>query len=196
MTGEAHIRPARKTDASDMVILIDGAGYGAPQWIWAGMRKDEASVLDIGRRRAMREEGGFSYRNTQIIEADGVVAGMLTGYLVADPYEAGEVSAVPEAMRAIVELESMVPGAWYINVLTLHEEFRGRGLGKRLLAAAENVARDSGANALACIIESRNAGASTLYLRNGFAEYGRRPRIAHPGAYTKSEDWVLLRKQL
>ena len=53
------IRPARKSDASEMVALIDCAGYGIPLWVWGGMRKDEPSVLEVGRQRAMREAGGF-----------------------------------------------------------------------------------------------------------------------------------------
>jgi ribosomal protein S18 acetylase RimI-like enzyme len=196
MTGATHIRPARKSDAADMVILIDGAAYGIALWTWGSMRKDEASILDIGRKRAMREEGGFTYRKAYIIEHDAMTAGMLTGYKVDDPFDAGDMSEHSEVIRPIVELESMVPGSWYINVLTLHEEFRGKGLARKLLDKAEGLARESGANALSAIIESNNRGASALYLKNGFAEFGRRPRVPYPGAYTESENWVLLRKQL
>ena len=87
------IRPASKTDASEMVVLIDSAGYGAPLWVWAGMRTDEPSVLEVGRKRAMREEGGFSYRNAFIAEANGIVQGMLVGYRLDDPYDAGDLDA-------------------------------------------------------------------------------------------------------
>jgi len=196
MTAAYNIRPARKTDATHMVALIDRAGYGIPLWIWSGMRKDEASVLDVGRKRAMREEGGFSYRNAHVIESDGEVAGMLIGYRLDDPYDAGDLSQISAIMRPAVELEALVPGTWYVNVLSVYEEFSGRGLGRRLLEYAETLARQAGASALSTVVESGNAGAHGLYLAVGFAELARRPRVPHPGDYTGSKEWVLLRKPL
>ncbi len=83
-----------------MVVLIDSAGYGIPLWVWAGMRTDEASVLEVGRKRAMREEGGFSYRNAFIAEEKRYrKQGMLVGYRLDDPYDAGDLDAVPEMFR-------------------------------------------------------------------------------------------------
>ena len=196
MTATYNIRPARRADAAEMVVLIDSAGYGIPLWIWSGMRKTEASVLDVGRKRAMREEGGFSHRNAHMIECDGDVAGMLVGYRIDDPYDAGDLSQLSPIMRPAVELEALVPGSWYVNVLSVHEEFRGRGLGRRLMEFAGTLARQVGAPALSTIVESGNSGAHGLYLALGYAEVARRPRLAHPGDYTGSKEWVLLRKPL
>ena len=190
------IRPARKTDASEMVVLIDSAGYGAPLWVWAGMRTDEPSVLEVGRKRAMREEGGFSYRNAFIAEKDGAVQGMLVGYRLDDPYDTGDLDNFAKEFRSLVELEALAPGSWYINVLAVHGEYRGRGLGERLLAHAEEVARATGAEQMSVIFESANEGAGRLYRRVGYGEIARRPRIAQPGSYSDSKEWVLLIKDL
>ena len=84
------IRPALKTDASDLAILIDAASHGIASWVWQGLREDEASLFEVGRKRAVREEGGFSYRNAHVIEADGNVAGTIIGYFLDDPYMTSE----------------------------------------------------------------------------------------------------------
>jgi ribosomal protein S18 acetylase RimI-like enzyme len=190
------IRPARKEDASEMAVLIDSAGHGIPLWVWSGLRTDEASVLEVGRQRVMREAGSFSYRNAHMLEVDGHAAGMMLGYLIDDPYVVGDQSGVPEQFRALIELEAEVPGSYYVNVLGVHKEYRGRGYGARLLAHADMIAQKARAKLMSIIVESRNATASRLYDRAGYREKSRRKRIAYPGDYTGSEEWVLLVKQL
>ena len=95
------IRPATKLDASELVCLIDCAGYGIPLGVWAGMLDDEASVLEVGRKRAMREEGGFSYRNAWIAERDGAVAGALVGYRLDEEIDLSDIDDVPASFRPL-----------------------------------------------------------------------------------------------
>ncbi len=68
------IRPARITDASDLAVLVDIAGEGAPNYMWGLLAAPGQSTLEIGRERARREEGGFSYRNAIIAEINGEIA--------------------------------------------------------------------------------------------------------------------------
>lgn len=196
MVEQIIIRPARKTDASEMVVLIDSAGYGMPLWMWGGMRTDEPSVLEVGRERAMRDEGLISYRNAHILEADGVAAGMLICYRIDDPYDVGDLSTLPEAFRPMVELEAQVPGSWYIFVLAVHGEYRGRGFGGLLLEHAEALGRASGARTVSVGVEDRNQGAYRLYQRSGFREVARRPRVPFPSDHTGSRELVMFAKPL
>ena len=188
------IRAAHKADASEMVALIDSAGYGMPLWIWQGMKTDEASALEVGRKRAMRDGGSFSYRNAHVLENDGSVMGMLIGYPIDDPYELGDIDATPEAFRPLVELEAQVPGSWYVNVVAVHAEFRGQGFGSRLLGHAEHVAKQTRNGTMSIIFESRNLKAYRLYERLGYREAARRPRVSFPGDATGSEEWILMKK--
>lgn len=194
MNSDPAIRAARRADASDMVALIDCAGYGMPLWVWQGMKSGESSVLEVGRNRAMREEGGFSYRNAHIIEDEGSVMGMLIGYPIDDPYEMGDMEKTPEAFRPLVELEAQVPGSWYVNVVAVHAEHRGKGLGSRLLGHAEYIARQTRNGTMSIIFESRNHKAYSLYQRLGYREAARRPRVSFPGDATHSEEWILMKK--
>jgi len=179
-----------------MVALIDCAGYGMPLWVWTGMQKNEPSVLEVGRQRAMREDGGFSYRNAHILAEGDTVLGMVIGYRLAKPYDAGDLASIPEAFRPLVELETLVPGSWYLNVVAVHAEHRGCGLGSRLLEHACGVARRVESSAMSIIFESRNDGAYRLYKKLGYLEKARRPRIPFPGEVTGSEEWVLMEKAL
>jgi ribosomal protein S18 acetylase RimI-like enzyme len=194
MKNEPAIRTASKADASEMVALIDCAGYGMPMWVWQGMKTDEASALEVGRKRAMRDEGSFSYRNAHILEDMGQVMGMLIGYPIGEPYDTGDLEKTPEAFRPMVELEAQVPGSWYVNVVAVHAEYRGKGLGSRLLGHAEYLARQTRNGTMSIIFESRNLNAYRLYERLGYREAARRPRFPFLGDATGSEEWVLMKK--
>ena len=101
----------------------------------------------------------------------------------------------PATIRPLIELENLAPSTWYINVLATYPEHRGRGLGMRLLALAENLARDRGLSAMSLIVTGGNEGARRLYERIGYVETTRRP-IVKDGWDCASDEWVLLVKPL
>ena len=80
-------RPATKADAAALAVLVDIAGEGLPAHLWSTLRAPGQSILEMGRERAAREEGGFSYRNARVAEVNGEVAASLVGYRLDDPYE-------------------------------------------------------------------------------------------------------------
>ncbi|WP_337660470.1 GNAT family N-acetyltransferase [Anderseniella sp. Alg231-50] len=190
------IRPATKLDASELVCLIDCAGYGIPLGVWAGMLDDEASVLEVGRKRAMREEGGFSYRNAWIAERDGAVAGALVGYRLDDDIDLSDINDVPDTFRPLMELEAEAPGSWYVNVLAVHGEWRGTGIGGALLDHADQIAATTGARTMSIIFESENDGGRRLYEAKGYKVTARRPRVAFETDRTGSAEWLLMVKDL
>lgn len=190
------IRPATKQDASELVCLIDCAGYGIPLGVWEAMLGGEASVLEVGRKRAMREEGGFSYRNAWIAERDGTVAGALVGYRIDDEVDLSDIDDAPSTFRPLMELEAEAPGTWYVNVLAVHAEHRGKGVGGALLDHADQVAAETDARAMSIIFESENHGARRLYETKGYKVTARRPRVAFETDRTGSEEWLLMVKDL
>ncbi len=192
-TTNPEIRPARKSDACALAVLVDIAGEGMPSFMWNTMKAPGQSLLEFGRSRAARDTGAFSWRNATVIEVDDEVAGCLIDYRLDDPYDSGDLSEIPESIRPLVELEAKAPGSWYVNVLAAFPEFRGQGLGTRLLERAEERARAAGAREASVIVASANTGAARLYARVGYGERARLPVIAGPGA-DHGGDWVLLTK--
>ena len=71
MEGELTFRPATKADASALAVLVDIAGEGLPAHLWSTLKVPGQSILEVGRERASREEGGFSYRNAVVAEVGG-----------------------------------------------------------------------------------------------------------------------------
>jgi len=58
-----------------------------------------------------------------------------------------------------------------IECLFVHEKFRGRGIGARLLAAFESWARRAGARRLRVVVSASNQSALVFYEREGFQPY-------------------------
>jgi ribosomal protein S18 acetylase RimI-like enzyme len=127
-------------------------------------------------------------------EIDGEVAGGLVDYRLDDPYDTGDLEALPEFVRPMVRLEAQAPGTWYVNVLATFPEFRGQGIGARLLTAAEERARSAGADALSIIVASENRGAHRLYERTGYRQIASAPVVAFPGC-AHGGDWLLMIKR-
>jgi ribosomal protein S18 acetylase RimI-like enzyme len=192
---EPTLRAARKSDAVALAALIDIAGEGLPVYLWNQAKAPEQSVFEFGRARAAREQGNFSYMNATVAEIDGEVVAALVDYRLDDPYEIGDLADLPEVVRPLVVLESKAPGSWYVNVVATFPEFRGQGIGARLLALTEERGRAHGATSVSMIVASENAAAMRLYARSGYRETARAAVVHYPGCVHGGE-WVLMVKPI
>jgi ribosomal protein S18 acetylase RimI-like enzyme len=189
-------RSATKADAAALAVLVDIAGEGMPAYMWSTLAAPGQSLLELGRERAAREEGGFSYTNAVVAEIDGEIAASLVGYRLDDPYDlGGSLAGTPEIVRPLVRLEAKAPGSWYVNVLATFPEFRRKGIGARLLAIAEERAREQRARSLSVIVGSWNESAARLYAGAGYAAFASETAILFPGC-PHHGDWVLMVRSL
>ena len=119
----------------------------------------------------------------------------LIGYPLDDVPVAPDYSGMPAMFVPLQELEDMVPGTWYINVLATLPAHRGRGYGRELLELAESLCSDQRKRGLSLIVADTNEGARRMYRQNGYRDVAFRPMVKerwqHPGA-----DWVLMQKDL
>jgi ribosomal protein S18 acetylase RimI-like enzyme len=191
---DSPFRPGRIDDAALLCELVNYAGEGLPLYLWGKSATPEMDAWAVGRNRAARETGAFSYRNAAMIEDDGAAVGGLIGYAIPD-----EVEPIPDDMppmfRPMQELENLAPGSWYVNVLAVVPTHRDRGLGGKLLELAERIAREAGHKAMSIIVSDANAGARRLYQRNGYSEIATRPMVKEDWV-NDGENWVLLTKRL
>jgi ribosomal protein S18 acetylase RimI-like enzyme len=195
MVGHTTFRPAVKADASALAVLVDIAGEGLPAHLWNTLRAPGQSILEVGRERAAREAGGFSYRNAVVAEVDGEIAACLVGYRLDDPYDLGDLEQAPPVVRPLVLLEAKARGSWYVNVLATFPEFRRCGIGIELLGIAEGKAREEGAHALSVIVAAENERAARLYAAAGYEALAAEPIFAFPGC-PHGGDWLLMVKPL
>lgn len=193
VTGDSSsLRPARREDAEVLATLVNFAGEGLPLYLWSRLADPGQSPWDVGRQRAEREEGSFSFRNATIAQWGAAAAGALIGYPIPERPE-----PIPPDMPAMFvplqELENLAPATWYVNVLAVLPEHRGKGLGTKLLALADDTGRRLGAHGMSVIVSDANAGARRLYERCGYAEAARRTMIKEEWQ-NDGREWVLLTK--
>lgn len=188
-------RPARIDDAPLLAELVNYAGEGLPLYLWSKMAGSDETAWDIGRRRAAREEGSFSYRNATMIDTDkGGAAGCLIGYEIADTTEPipGD---MPSMFVPLQELENLAPGTWYVNVLAVLPTMRRKGLGTALLNEAEAQATGLRKRGLSVIVSDANVGARRLYQRSGYREIATRPMVKEQWQ-NEGQSWLLMTRSL
>ena len=185
------IRRATAADATALADFINIAGEGLPLYFWRQIAGDGEDPREIGRKR---QEERIEASTAFVVDEGGGAIACLTGYPIPalpEPVSDDEL----DIFRPLVELENLAPLTWYVNVLAAYPEHRGRGLGMRLLALAEDIGRDQRLPAMSLIVASGNAGARRLYERTGYVETARRA-IVKEGWDCDSDEWVLLVKRL
>mgnify|MGYP000444830854 CR=1 FL=1 len=187
------IREARPADARALAELIAIAGAGIPEWLWDGMAEPGETPLDVGIRRAKRDQGGFSWRNAIVAEVDREVVGMILGYRL-EPEEVDLAAAEP-VLRPFLELEQMVPSSWYINAFAVFQPWRSMGIGTRLLTAAIERARTAGCSEMSVQTFSRTPRSVAFYTRHGFARVSARA-LPEPTICAYGGETVLLTSPL
>lgn len=187
------MRRAVRNDAGALAELLNFAGEGMPHYLWEAMAEPGETAWDVGQRRAQREEGSFSYRNGVVAEFDGEIVGSLVGYPLAKDPTPIDYDNTPPMFVPLQELESLAPDTWYVNVLAVYPQFRGRGIGTELLREAETMAKEAGKCGLSIIVSDGNMDAERLYERCGYTRRATRSMVKerweNPGA-----NWVLMLK--
>lgn len=186
------LRAGRLDDAHILSELINYAGEGMPLYLWESMRENGETAWDVGRRRASRETGSFSYRNAVMAVRNGHVVGALIGYVIGDAPEQIE-HDTPAMFVPLIELENNALKTWYVNVLAVTPEVRGLGVGSHLLDHADTIGSGLGKPGMSVIVSDANSGALRLYDRHGYEQTATQPMVKN-GWTNDGENWVLLTK--
>lgn len=190
-TRQLTIRDATRADCAELAQLINVAGEGLPLYLWRQMAGAGEDPWEIGRERAARDAGSFSYRNSVVAEVDGKIVGALVGYALADEPEAVDPANTPALFVPLIELESLAAGTWYVNAVAAFPEARGLGVGSQLMRCAERRAVDLRLRGVSLIVSDGNKGARRLYERLGYRETASRPMIKEQWQ-NDGENWVLM----
>lgn len=188
------LRPATKEDAHSLADLINFAGEGMPLYLWGKMAAQGESAWDVGRARACREEGSFSYLNAVVVEHGSDVASCLIGYVIDDKPDTIDPDT-PAMFVPLIELENEALSSWYINVLGTYPEHRGKGIGTLLLDEASRIAEKNGLSRLSLIASDSNVNAIRLYERYGFEKRATRP-MEKEDWESSAQNWILMIKDL
>jgi ribosomal protein S18 acetylase RimI-like enzyme len=182
MESGVTFRTATREDSRKIAELFRISSDGVVEYVWSTLAPEYPGLepLEIGTVRYAREEGNFSYTNCVVAEREGEVVGQLCIYPIEVRAEEPDEPTDP-ILEPYERLE--IPGTLYISSLAVFDEFRGMGLGTRMLSIAKGQARESSLDALSLLVFEQNIGAVRLYQREGFREVDRAPVVSHPLIY-------------
>ena len=83
----------------------------------------------------------------------------------------------------------------YVERLVISPSFRRQGMARRLLAAAEDLARDAGKNTVGLHVTGNNLAALRLYEAEGYVEVSRQ-RSLLTAYFLDIREWLYLKKEL
>ena len=139
-----------------------------------------------------------TYDNVQFVLVNGTITGMLCAYTADRKHEQDGPTntlymrsmglALPRLLwggfllRPVINfLDQTTPQSYYILYLAVYPQYQGRGLGKALLAHAEENARAADAKTLELDVEINNTVALNAYQKHGMTITASSPTIRLEG---------------
>ena len=126
----------------------------------------------------------LAYRGTGATASWNVEAGIIEGSRLTEPLLREDLAAKPHAhlllyrdtpdgpLLGTVWLEPQADGIWYLGLFTVHPERQNRQLGRTLLAAAEDFARDHGGKTIRITVLNVRTALIAWYERRGYHSTG------------------------
>ena len=162
------------------------AGDGLLRWMFG------SRFVEIVGEAFCQPGHDMSFEHVWFAEADGAMAGMLSGYS-AEEHAQSQDGPVARAAgvrsirmfgawlvgRRLFDFMNELPeGDWYIQAVAVDPARRGEGIGSLLLDHADRSARDAGAQRLALDVDVQNVAARRLYERRGMVVEATSPQVA------------------
>lgn len=177
---EIELRPATEDDVPSLAPLVVMAGDGLFDALYQGAIPGVPTVKII-ERRLHRIGTTKSYENCWVAAHQKKVVGGLNAYPIdAEAADPANPLLPPDRHYLMEPFKHLdAPGSFYLNTMAVIPEYRGHGVGTKLLSFARSHAQESGLRELSLLVFEQNTRAAALYNRFGFKVVKRRPAIAH-----------------
>jgi ribosomal protein S18 acetylase RimI-like enzyme len=176
------IRPAVAQSAGDAQAFSEFAEMAAGGLFTQMLGGKARSIL---AKMFGQTANDYSFEYTRFITVDDQIAGMISGYINKQKktnqqrthwlflrygtWRIVRLWAVAFMSRQVFDfMDQIEEDAYYIQMVGLYSQFRGRGLSKVLLTDAENTARQMGCASLALDVDIHNNIAIAAYQSYGF----------------------------
>ncbi len=190
MAGQLKLRPAERREAAEIALLVDISSHGFASWLWHGSVLDGRNETAMERGRDyMRADGPEGWRGTTMAEWNDDIAGLSIGFTLEK--NLNELPPQHPVLDQLIDLQRKVIGNRFIDSVGVYRQFRGKGIGRALVAHEIEIARRNGNPGVSLITESHNDVALSLYAAHGFKEIERLEALERIGQ-DKKHDWVLL----
>ncbi len=193
------LRPAKRSDAADLAILDNLAGFGISLWFWqqVGNLDHVEDAYALGRQRMADDGCYYGWRSATVCVEDEMILGMSTCYISPDNVEDedDDVKRATPAFAPVFELYDLTVGDWVMDSLAVYPHARGKGAGGLLMDDFVTRGKTSGAKRMSLVAEDANATALQLYASRGFEVSDQRAFIEFDGP-AKTKEWLLMTARL
>ncbi|MCP4185951.1 MAG: GNAT family N-acetyltransferase [Hyphomicrobiales bacterium] len=191
------LRGAKITDCADLARLDNIASHGLSVWYWQtdhsfsqATNISEYDAIEIGSQRMANTDSQIGFKNGVIALSLNRVAGFATGFSWKQNNVATSKEQNP-VLKPVSELFAQCQGGWWLDGLAVYPEFRGRGIGGKLLDDCFRRAKIEGKEKLCLAAEDSNEDALSLYHSRGFVECDRRDCFPYKPEIT-TKYWLLM----
>ena len=178
MINSISIRPATPADAATIAHVVAMA-IGDEQALYNYCGENHRSVLTAV---AQADATQYSWRYALIAEVDGSAVGAVVGYDGAEleQLRAGTFAIIHEHIGRVPTIPNETEaGEYYLDSVGVEPEYRGRGIGRALVAALCEKVFKEGHERVGLIVDSDNPKAERLYASLGFERVGIRLFFGH-----------------
>jgi ribosomal protein S18 acetylase RimI-like enzyme len=200
------VRVARHDDEQAIAALVVEGFLDQFRHVFGGKMDRSLKVMEkwialehaSGGVRSLVVEG---YTNTEIAGSVGVRTEasrediLARGLWTALTRNLGILRAVWATILLSYPTYSSVASEAYIERLVISPSFRRQGIARRLLSAAEDLARDAGKRTVGLHVTGSNLGALRLYEAEGYVVVSRQ-RSLIAAWFMDIREWLYLKKEL
>ena len=163
-------RQGRKEDSYRIAELDSCASDGALDYLFHDLVPG-MTPIEIVASGLENDTDPHTFRNAIIAENAGEIIGMSLSF-------PAKYHAMTDGLRDFLPADRLehfreffstrVEGSYLLDTLCVDEEYRGRGIGSRLIELTKEIAKQAGYTVLSLIVFADNIAAQRLYRRNGF----------------------------
>jgi ribosomal protein S18 acetylase RimI-like enzyme len=173
-TDNITLRPALPDDADRAAVLLSSA-YLHQQMNYPPREDEKNRFLERLLSFFRQEDNRFSYQFIQVARQRSEVIGLVLSFGGRDEERLNAAIGWPLEREAQAD-------EWYVDALAVFTAWGRKGIGTRLLQAAEQQARDHHYPKIALNVAQENTQALSLYLRLHYVVTGQTFLYHHPHA--------------
>ena len=177
MNYELNIRKATKDDAP-LIAKVVAMAIGEESAVLYG----GDNYMNVFEEIALLEDSQYSYRNTFVAEVDGNAVGAVVAYDGADlhPLRKSTLDVISKHTGREMQIADETDASeFYLDSLAVLPEYRGRGVGVKLILAVKERAFNEYNKDLGLLVDFENPDAERLYKSVGFERADVKDFLGH-----------------
>ena len=163
-------RNAELEDCPKLARFVDIASDGVVEFLFHDLIPGQTPVQIVAHNLSA-DRDHHTFRDAIVAQSEQKVIGMSLSY----PSHFHRISSgmreflPPDRLKHVENIfTSGVENSLYLDTLGVDQEFRGKGIGSKLISLTQKKAGEDGFDALSLIVLADNTGAQRLYHRHGF----------------------------